>query len=269
MIRPKHTVNSLNYTNGRITSITIRDGENNEIKEKAILDILLAVAVEDLVPLLNPDILAASPRLGRVFYLRSRMMAGMTIYLKKVVSDIPNYHVNFVDSPYALSMIDVTKAWNKNDRSIIGIVASDITPLANHNKAQAQAVIMEDLKKFLPFLTDDNIERIDFQPHFNHPLFANTAGMWRNRPSASTAIKNLYLAGDYCRSHVDLTCMEGAVSTGLLAAEAIRNKHGKGEKIDVVVPQTKSTFFFLLLKYILTPGALIAYMLTYFTKKDK
>lgn len=36
-------------------------------------------------------------------------------------------------------------------------------------------------------------------------------------------VKDLYLAGDYCQNHIDLVSMEGAVSSGLVAAEAIRS----------------------------------------------
>lgn len=268
-IRLNHTVTSLEYRDGRISALNVaRNGRTT--CEPVTGELLMAVAVEDLLPLLNPAILNADPRLGRTFYLRSRTMAGMTIYLNKTVHDIPQYHINFVNSPYALSMIDVTNTWGKNNGSMICVVASDLTPLAGHNKMQAQEVILNDLTRYLPFLKQNNIiTRIDFQPHFEHPLFANTAGMWRNRPKAATAICNLYLAGDYCRSHVDLTCMEGAVSTGLLAAEAIRTKHGKGDAIEVLVPKTKSTIFFRILKYLLFPGALLAYMVARLRGNDK
>ena len=259
-VRLNHAVKALEWRDGRIVAMEVANG-GQTTTEPVVSDLLLTVAVEDLVPLLNPSVLNADLRLGRTFYLRSRIMAGMTIYLKDKVANIPDYHINFVDSPYALSMIDVTKTWRKSNGSIICVVASDLTPLAGHTPKEAQQVILKDLRRYLPFLRDDAaISRIDFQPHFEHPLFANTAGMWRNRPKAASTISNLYVAGDYCRSDVDLTCMEGAVSTGLLAAEEIRKKHGRGDPIEVLIPKTKTTSFFRLLKYILTPGALLAYL---------
>ena len=261
-IRFNKKVTSLDLVDKNIASVEVTDVINASSKNELVEKLLVTIAVEDIVPLLSPKILNADARLGRVFYLRSRMMAGMTIYLNNFVPDIPDYHVNFVGSPYSLSMIDVTKVWNKTDRSIICIVASDITALAGHGLQEAEIAILNDLKRYLPFLTDDNIQRINFQPHFEHPLFANTAGMWRNRPKSTTAIENLYLAGDYCRSHVDLTCMEGAVATGLLAAESIRSTKGKGEPIRVLIPTTRPRWFFVLLKALLTPCALICYLLT-------
>jgi len=50
----------------------------------------------------------------------------------------------------------------------------------------------------------------------------NNVGGWAFRPEAATKVPNLYLAGDYCRSHIDLVSMEGAFTTGLHAAEAVR-----------------------------------------------
>jgi uncharacterized protein with NAD-binding domain and iron-sulfur cluster len=40
-------------------------------------------------------------------------------------------------------------------------------------------------------------------------------------------VRNLYLAGDYCRSKIDLVCLEGAVTTGIAAARAIA-----GDKVE-------------------------------------
>ena len=63
-----------------------------------------------------------------------------------------------------------------------------------------------------------------FQRNANHPLFINTVGSWQYRPEvrpqrvASPSIPNLFLAGDYCRSGVDMPSVEGAIVTGELAA---------------------------------------------------
>ena len=261
-IRLNHVVDSLECREGRISALKVSHNDENT-RELVTNDLLMAVAVEDLVPLLSPAILKADHRLGRLFYLRSRIMGGLTIYLNKKVHDIPQFHINFVDSPHRLSMIDVTDTWGRTDGSIICVVASDLTSLAGHTESEAEAVLLTDLQRYLPFLGETGIiARTDFQPHFEHPLFANTAGMWRNRPEASTAIGNLYLAGDYCRSHIDLTCMEGAVSTGLLAAEAIRMKDGRGTTIENLVPKTKSTSSLCAIKCLLFPVALLAYIIT-------
>ena len=58
------------------------------------------------------------------------------------------------------------------------------------------------------------------------PLLINTAGSWDNRPNAPTVIPNLFLAGDYCRSQIDLATMESASEGGRNAANAVLDASG-------------------------------------------
>ena len=63
----------------------------------------------------------------------------------------------------------------------------------------------------------------------NAPLFLNTPGVWKYRPHAHRAItglENMFIAGDFCRSKVDLATMEGAVRSGYIAAEAVAGAAG-------------------------------------------
>lgn len=250
-------VSRINITEGKISSVTILnlEGVPQEISTDRVV---LAVAPEDARLLLNEDILQLSPDLGGIHYLRSRVMAGMTIYLKHSVPGIPQDHINFVNTKYALSMIDVSQAWGEKDRSILCFVVSDYTTLQGHANDRAKEILLGEIRRYLPFLKQELIERIDFQPHVEHPLFANTAGAWPKRPKARTGISNLYIAGDYCRTHVDLTCMEGAVTSGLLAADAIREDLGIGAPVTVLEPKTKPRIILVLLKYLLFPGAVVA-----------
>jgi uncharacterized protein with NAD-binding domain and iron-sulfur cluster len=53
------------------------------------------------------------------------------------------------------------------------------------------------------------------------PLLVNTAGSWASRPEVRTRIPNLFLAGDFVRTDIDLATMEGANESGRKAANAI------------------------------------------------
>lgn len=250
-------VSRLNVKDNRISSVTIRGSDG--LSEEVVTDrVVLAVAPEDARPLLSEDVLKVSPDLGGIHYLRSRVMAGMTIYLKEAVPGIPKDHINFVKTNYALSMIDVSEAWGAKGRTILCFVVSDYTTLQGHANEKAKEVLLGEIRRYLPFLRQELIERIDFQPHVENPLFANTAGAWPKRPKARSQISNLYMAGDYCRTHVDLTCMEGAVTSGLLVANAISDDLGIGAPITVLVPKTKPRIVLVLLKYLLFPGAVFA-----------
>ncbi|MEZ4686213.1 MAG: FAD-dependent oxidoreductase [Bacteroidia bacterium] len=53
------------------------------------------------------------------------------------------------------------------------------------------------------------------------PLLINKANTWGLRPSATTGIPNLFLAGDYVRTFTDLATMEGACEAGRRATNGI------------------------------------------------
>ncbi len=53
------------------------------------------------------------------------------------------------------------------------------------------------------------------------PLFINTVGSWRYRPTELTDIPNLMLASDYVRTNTDLATMEGANESGRRAVNRI------------------------------------------------
>lgn len=250
-------VSSISLADGKVRSISITH-ENGTSESIQVDTLLITTPPEDTKDLLNEELLSIAPELAQIYYLRSRVMAGMTIYLNKAIPGIPPDHINFVGTKYALSIIDVTALWGYKDKTVICVVVSDYTTLQGHDPKFAERIIVDDLSRYLPFISPENIERIDFQPHVAHPLFANTAGAWPKRPKAKTNIANLFMAGDYCRSHVDLTCMEGAVATGLLAAEEIRQRTNLGQPIAVLQPETKPRLLMVLLKYLLLPGAVIA-----------
>lgn len=55
-------------------------------------------------------------------------------------------------------------------------------------------------------------------------------GSWDLRPGATTALPNLFLAGDYTRNNIDLACMEAANEGGRTAANAILDAAGSDER---------------------------------------
>jgi hypothetical protein len=88
----------------------------------------------------------------------------------------------------------------------------------------------------------------------------NNVGGGAFRPHATTKVPNLYLAGDYCRSHIDLVSMEGAISTGLLAAEAVRKDAGLSNPVEMLVPPTYPDWLVRLGRIALIPVAGLAYL---------
>jgi uncharacterized protein with NAD-binding domain and iron-sulfur cluster len=58
------------------------------------------------------------------------------------------------------------------------------------------------------------------------PLLVNTVGTWEKRPKSRTAVPNLFLAGDYVQTNIDLATMEGANESGRTAANALLDASG-------------------------------------------
>jgi len=257
-------VTAVNVGGNRIKNIVVQ-GSNNSPTEVGVETLLLSVPVESLRSILPFDVIEQAPNLGGIFYLRSRAMASMTIYFKTKIWAIPTDHVNFIGSPYDLAMIDVTDLWGA-ERTVLCIVASDFTPLVSASPKVAEEKLLADLGRYLPFIRMENIERVNLQPHVQQPLFMNTAGAWPRRPKATTEIGNLFIAGDFCQTPIDATCMEGAVTSGLFAAEAIRSKDSLGEPIRILTPNVYPRILFVLLKLLLFPVA-IAALIFHFLKK--
>lgn len=244
--------------NQRIEAIEVRELSDLSSRRVEVDNLLLAIPAPNVPSLLGPNLLECAPHLADVYYLRSRIMAGMTIYFKTVIGGIPKEHINLVDTPYELSVIDVTKLWGREDGTVLCVVASDYTTLQGYLIQDAIPILLKELRRFLPFVLEENIRRIDLQPHVKQPLFANTAGAWPRRPTSTTGVLNLFCAGDYCQTHVDLTCMEGAVTSGLLAAASICRNSGMTAEVKVLVPSTRPRWLLVLLKWALLPGAFVA-----------
>ncbi len=58
------------------------------------------------------------------------------------------------------------------------------------------------------------------------PLFIQNPGSWYDRPDARTAIPNLFLAGEWVRTNINVTTMDGANQGGRQAANALLDAAG-------------------------------------------
>jgi hypothetical protein len=58
------------------------------------------------------------------------------------------------------------------------------------------------------------------------PLLINTAGSWKDRPEATTAIPNFFLASDFVHTFTDLATMEGANEAARRAVNGILARSG-------------------------------------------
>jgi Flavin containing amine oxidoreductase len=234
--------------------------------------LLITVPPGDLVSIVeqSPSLRCAAPGLLDLRKLKSKQMASLDVYFRRPLADIPSEHVTLIDgdwitmpqdrkerlgtygnrmaSRFALSFVDNYQAWKGNPRqeTWLNVVAADFEPLAGLREEEAKQAMLDELGKYLVFdPADIDHQRSTLQPNAEAPLFMNTVGSWQHRPPAGrytdgqskVLVDNLYLAGDYCQSQVDVVSLEGAVMTARLAAcDIAKHAPGKRDVPDAEVP---------------------------------
>ena len=215
--------------------------------------------MERAAQLLTADVLAADPRLAGISRLKTDWMNGLQFYLREPLP-LTHGHVNYVDSPFALTSISQGQFWSEALTSygdglvresfstiisdwvtpgiVFGKVARHCTPeqiakevweqIKAHVNDQGHEVLRDDmlhswfLDPAIKRLPGSGPQRVDNDT----PLFIQNPGEWRNRPDSVTAIPNLFLAGDWVRTPVNVTTMEGANEGGRQAANGVLDAAG-------------------------------------------
>ncbi len=223
-------VTAIHMTGKAVTSVQV-DGEAAPRKADAFV---IATPLEVTRNFIDGPVFEGDPALGNIHDLESRPMSALHVRLKKKLPGIKREHVFFHDGAFGLSFIDVSQIWEPEDggsrddqATVLSFIASNFSPLVGLSEADATKALMGEVMQYLPILPDD----VDGTPVLNTnvsvPLFINTIGAWGNRPEPRTKIRNLYIAGDYVQNKIDLACMEGAVSTAILAAGALLEDQGE------------------------------------------
>ena len=163
-------------------------------------------------------------------------------------------HATFVDSPWALTALTQAQFWRDDfaatygDGTAVDCLSVDISnwdepgilygkpakqctaeEVKNEVWAQLKAHLEDNGESVLP---DGVLHSWFLDPAIkwnpatgtnsnDEPLLINTVNSWDLRPEATTAIPNLFLAGDYVRTDIDLATMEGANESGRAATNAI------------------------------------------------
>ena len=164
--------------------------------------------------------------LGLVNHLESAPMAAFHFYLNRIIPILPREHVNLFESNFGLSFIDVSQTWQELENTTLSVIASDFRSLKGLSEEEAYGNIFTELQRFIPELKQEDIKRVHSQLNIQTPLFLNNVGAWHFRPATKTRIRNLYIAGDYCRTDADLTTMESAVISGRRTAARVLEDTG-------------------------------------------
>ena len=120
--------------------------------------------------------------------------------------------------------------------------------------------ILKEFRDFVPFADGDiDLDLLQIDRNVGRELFINDVGSGKSRPETHTKVRNIFLAGDYCKNVIDVVCLEGAVVSGLQAAEAIRRQCGhRGTPIQITRPRRHPRLAYWPLKLAMTPYAYAA-----------
>ncbi len=221
---------------------------------------MLAIPAEQARKLWSREVLAVDPALEGMNDLFVDWMVGIQYYLRRQV-DITPGHIAFIDAPWALTALSQAQFWpsrnfrqDYGDGSVADCLSVDIsdwdTPGILYNKTAKRCTAKEIAREVWAqirehrnvgrHLPDDILRAWHLDPGITWdkkarhnrnatPLLVNTVGTWDKRPKAVTKVRNLFLAGDYVQTDVDLATMEGANESGRAAANALLDASGSTE----------------------------------------
>jgi uncharacterized protein with NAD-binding domain and iron-sulfur cluster len=200
---------------------------------------------------------SVDPALARLDRLQTDWMVGIQYFLREKV-DITRGHLTFIDSPWALTGLTQGQFWSDRDYAadygdgtavdslsvdisnwdapgmVFGKPAKECSPDEVAQEVLAQIRYHHTAGDVLPegivhsWFLDPGVQ-YDATTRRNAnqtPLLVNTAGSWNDRPGVRSKIPNLFLAGDYVQTDIDLATMEGANESGRRAANAILASSG-------------------------------------------
>ncbi|WP_167471526.1 hydroxysqualene dehydroxylase [Nocardia arthritidis] len=248
-------VRGLDVRDKRITGARIVDQQGNQSSVAADY-FVVAVPAEQARTLWSPDILAIRPELAAMNRLTCDWMNGIQFYMRAPL-DIARGHTAYIDSQWSLTSISQNQMWATKvtefgDGSVQDCLSVDIsdwnspgmlygkpakecTPeeisrevwaqLTAHLNDRGELLRAADLHSW--FLDPGISWQQDKGRNANaDPLLINTAGSWEFRPEPHGALENLFLAGDYVRTNVDLATMEGANESARAAVNALLDVAG-------------------------------------------
>lgn len=216
--------------------------------------VVLSVTPGALAGLVEGEFFDLCPKLGEVRYLKSESMGALQLYLNCKIKNMPQDVTDFQGAPYYMTFLDYTQLWPGQHNTFLYVTCSDVIELLSvkaeerdahdnlildlQNPRTAIDYILQVVTARLPIdLEDIDLRKTAFDMNTGEELFANLVGSWDRRPECETPIDNLWLAGTYVRNIIDVATIEGAVVTGLQAAEAIRNRyHGNSAPIQILEP---------------------------------
>jgi zeta-carotene desaturase len=225
-------VRGLHLENGRLAGVRFDEG-----REESADAYLFAVPHAALAELLPESMKQADPSLSNLDKIKVSPITGVHFWFDRIVMNEP-----------FMTLLDTTTQWIFNKTAIYGdpgavptnesdeavqpagarqylqLVISASYDLLPKSRQEIIDLCLAEVKQALPAARTAELVKATVIKEAA-ATFSPEPGVDRWRPSQSTAISGLYLAGDWTQTGWPAT-MEGAVRSGYLAAEALLRTHG-------------------------------------------
>nr|WSX75166.1 FAD-dependent oxidoreductase [Streptomyces sp. NBC_00899] len=248
------------YGGGRVTGVQVAARDGSGQRTVTADHYVSALPVEHARRTWGAALRAADPQLGRCDALKTDWMTGVMFYLR-TPTPVVHGHINCLDSPWAVTGIGQTQFWDGRDfardygdgqahECLSAIISEWDKPGILYGKTARECTKDEVVAELWAQLKDGlndsgkttlrDEDRLGWfmdpavtglggsDPQNREQLLIHPTGTLYNRPSASTAVPNFFLAGDYVHTDVDLATMEGANESARRAVNALLDADGSG-----------------------------------------
>ena len=241
-------------------------------------NVIISITPGGMASMVTDDLYNADPALGQLRYLEAEPMASVELYLKRKLPGIPTEVVVFMDTPYEMTFLNYSATWGLKN-TFLYVTVSDFKSLLSvkperrdenqylildlkNPKTAIDYILREITAKLEITEADIDLFQTSVDTNTGEELFANLTGSWEHRPEVNTKFENLFLAGTYVRNFADVSTVEGACATGLIAAEGVRqvaqrepDKGDAGKPVEVITPDFYPSQMFQTLKIAWAPYA--------------
>ncbi len=219
-------VREIRVADGRVTGVLLDNGS------EATADFYIAAVPQDVVPaLLPPAVVEREAAFMNLRHLRTSPITGVHMWFDRPVMSEP-----------FLTVLEQTTQWifnksklyadagssDERNAQYLQLVISASYSLVPRSRQEIIDMCRRELAQILPATREAQLVKATVIKEVD-ATFSPEPGCDRWRPAQKTAIRGLYLAGDWTATEWPAT-MEGAVRSGYLAAEAILAETGEPRK---------------------------------------
>jgi len=253
-----HELTAVLHADGNIGAAQVREVASGRQIVLTATAFISAMPVDAFVNVAARSALA-SPTVDGAGTLKTDWMSGIQLFFE----DYHDTHeiVACIGSPWALTFASEHEIWTTDlagvgdgrARTLLSVIISDWDRqgyLGRRAKDCTREQILDEIFATLErhcgraYLdeTRATLHHVVFDPSlrfqagkvaaFDDPLYINAPGDWTRRPGHAVAgFDNLFVAGSFVQTGMNIDCMEGASESGRRAAKAVLTPLGRGRDI--------------------------------------